>query len=177
MNVFDQQPTFPQEQEVVDLILERFPVLIGHIHIQRKGRIRLDALEREIFDELFVYAVQEVGFSTFHMLLGLDDEENFGVSYALSNADHIILLLKETVPKSAPIIHSVCDLFPNALWHEREIVDLFGIVVEGLPEGPRYPLPDNWPEGNYPLRKDWNPAYFNCDTMTYTPPQKTTKRD
>jgi Ni,Fe-hydrogenase III component G len=30
--------------------------------------------------------------------------------------------------------------------------------VTGLPEGSRYPLPDNWPEGQYPLRKDWKPA-------------------
>ena len=33
---------------------------------------------------------------------------------------------------------------------------MFGIKVEGLPEGERYPLPDGWPEGQYPLRKDWN---------------------
>ena len=28
--------------------------------------------------------------------------------------------------------------------------------VQGLPPGNRYPLPDDWPQGQYPLRKDWN---------------------
>jgi Ni,Fe-hydrogenase III component G len=33
---------------------------------------------------------------------------------------------------------------------------MLGVNVEGLPEGKRYPLPDDWPDGQYPLRKDWN---------------------
>jgi len=36
-------------------------------------------------------------------------------------------------------------------------MDLFGAKVEGLPEGPRYPLPDDWPKNQFPLRKDWKP--------------------
>lgn len=171
MSDFDQQLMFSPEQNAVDCVLERFPVLIGHIQIQRKGRILFAPLEKEIFDELFDYMVFDAGFSNFHMVMGVDNGENLGVIYALSNADHVIALIKEAVPKSAPVIRSVCEVFPNALWHERELVDLFGLVVEGLPAGPSYPLPDQWPAGNYPMRKDWNPAYFNKDTMTYEPPQ------
>jgi Ni,Fe-hydrogenase III component G len=26
-----------------------------------------------------------------------------------------------------------------------------------LPAGPRYPLPEDWPEGEHPLLKDWAP--------------------
>ena len=47
-----------------------------------------------------------------------------------------------------------------------------GINVSGLPDGPSYPLPDCWPEGQYPLRKEWNPAYFNKQTMAYEPPKE-----
>jgi membrane-bound hydrogenase subunit beta len=32
---------------------------------------------------------------------------------------------------------------------------LLGAQVEGLPQSSRYPLPDNWPKGQFPLRKDW----------------------
>jgi Ni,Fe-hydrogenase III component G len=35
------------------------------------------------------------------------------------------------------------------------MMDLFGMQVEGLPPGNRYPLPDDWPPNQYPLRKDW----------------------
>jgi Ni,Fe-hydrogenase III component G len=29
--------------------------------------------------------------------------------------------------------------------------------VEGLPAGNRYPLTDDWPADQFPLRKDWKP--------------------
>ena len=47
------------------------------------------------------------------------------------------------------------DRFPAAEIYERELIDLLGAKVAGLPEGKRYPLPDDWPAGEYPLRKDW----------------------
>ena len=79
-------------------------------------------------------------------------------------------MLKQSAPKANPVIKSVCSTFPNALWHERELVDLFGAVVEELPPGLTYPLPDGWPAGNYPLRKEWKVEYFDRETMTYNPP-------
>ena len=51
--------------------------------------------------------------------------------------------------------------FSNAEYYEKELVDLLGFRVEGLPPGPRYPLPDDWPEGQYPLRKEWKPEMLD----------------
>ena len=66
-----------------------------------------------------------------------------------------MLNLKTTVPKDKPVIKTVTDYFKQAVLYERELEDLLGMKVEGLPEGRRYPLPDNWPVGDHPLRKDW----------------------
>ena len=52
---------------------------------------------------------------------------------------------------------TVISYFPDAEIYEREVVDLFGVTIEGLPPGNSYPLPDDWPKGQYPLRKDWKP--------------------
>jgi len=49
----------------------------------------------------------------------------------------------------------VLAIFPGAVSYEKELEDMFGIKVEGLPPGRRYPLPDDFPTDQYPLRKDW----------------------
>ena len=158
------------EEKVIENILIRFPFLETKLMSPRPGRIVSPPLMREHFDQVFPFVVLEAGFKRFHLVIGVDDGEDLGFVYVLSNEDNIMLLLKQKAPKSAPQIKSVTDIFPNALWNERELVDLFGAVVEGLPDGPSYPLPDGWPEGNYPLRKEWQVEYFDRETMTYNPP-------
>jgi Ni,Fe-hydrogenase III component G len=32
---------------------------------------------------------------------------------------------------------------------------MFGIIVENIPDSRSLLLPDGWPQGAYPLRKDW----------------------
>jgi Ni,Fe-hydrogenase III component G len=69
-----------------------------------------------------------------------------------------VLGLKLRVPREAPVIDTVTDRFPGAANYERELDDLLGFEVVGLPPGKRYPLPDDWPKDQKPLRKDWKPT-------------------
>jgi NADH-quinone oxidoreductase subunit C len=50
-------------------------------------------------------------------------------------------------------VPSVIRVWPTADWHEREVWDMFGIVVEGHPNLIRILMDDDW-EG-HPLRKDY----------------------
>ena len=52
-----------------------------------------------------------------------------------------------------PSIASVCELWPAAVWMEREVWDLYGIRFEGHPDLRRLLLPETF-EG-HPLRKDF----------------------
>jgi Ni,Fe-hydrogenase III component G len=74
--------------------------------------------------------------------------------YHLTRPAGVVLTLVVNIPKSAPLLQSVSNYFPAADAYERELIDLLGIDVQGLPPGNRYPLPDNWPKGVFPLRKD-----------------------
>jgi Ni,Fe-hydrogenase III component G len=53
--------------------------------------------------------------------------------------------------------HTITGIFPGGGIYERELIDLLGANIVGLPEGSRYPLPDNWPKDEHPLLKDWKP--------------------
>jgi len=41
-----------------------------------------------------------------------------------------------------------------AEWIEREIHEMFGVNFKGHPNLKHLLLKDDWPEGNYPLRRD-----------------------
>jgi NADH-quinone oxidoreductase subunit C/D len=65
------------------------------------------------------------------------------------NAD---VRLKVALRGVHPQVATVTGLFPCAAWYEREVWDMFGIEVEGLPTRPRILMPPWW-EG-HPLRKE-----------------------
>jgi Ni,Fe-hydrogenase III component G len=66
-----------------------------------------------------------------------------------------VTTLRLTVPYSKPVIPTVCSIIPSATLYEREIIEMFGITIEGTPNTDKLLLPDDWPDGVYPLRKEF----------------------
>jgi len=71
-----------------------------------------------------------------------------------------ILTLRVGLPYSQTanarmVIPSICAAAPAASLYERELMEMFGIDVEGTPVTQKLVLPDDWPEGVYPLRKSF----------------------
>lgn len=165
------------EKEIVEELCGKFEFLQDKIYVKRQKRIFTEFLAKEEFEQVLHYAHDRMGLFRASHVVGTDEGNDLGFIYLLSNDEGIILALKEKAPKSDPVINSMTDVYPSLEQHERELVDLFGAVVVGLPEGPSYPLPDGWPKGNYPMRKDWNPDYFDRNTMTYNPPTSDEKKE
>ncbi|MFI8279125.1 NADH-quinone oxidoreductase subunit C [Streptomyces sp. NPDC085929] len=63
------------------------------------------------------------------------------------------LLLRTTVPHSAPSLPSAVAIYAGAEWHERETYEMFGVVFTDHPHLVPLLLPENF-EG-HPLRKDF----------------------
>ncbi|MEU0966627.1 NADH-quinone oxidoreductase subunit C, partial [Streptomyces sp. NPDC005917] len=63
------------------------------------------------------------------------------------------LLLRTTVPHSAPELPSAVDVYAGARWHERETHEMFGVRFSGHPGLDHLLLPETF-EG-HPLRKDF----------------------
>ncbi|MEM0495340.1 MAG: NADH-quinone oxidoreductase subunit C [Thermofilum sp.] len=57
------------------------------------------------------------------------------------------------VPKALPALPSIADIHPPADFYEREVAEMFGVKFEGAPRSGRLLLPEDWPPGEYPLRR------------------------
>ncbi len=64
------------------------------------------------------------------------------------------LNLRAAVPKGGDRIDTITPAVPAAVMYEREVMDLFGVSIAGHPDPRRLILPDDWPEGDFPLRRD-----------------------
>ena len=147
------------EENIKESLLKKFNYLDGSINIVRPRRVSI-GVSLDNFIPVFAYLARDLALSHLCTITGLDEQDNLSFIYHLTGESGIMVNLKTSVPKSNPVIKSVISYFPGAEIYERELVDLFGAKVEGLPEGNRYPLTDDWPKGQFPLRKDWkaNPA-------------------
>lgn len=66
----------------------------------------------------------------------------------------ISLGLRVSVPKDDLKVDTITDLVPGAIFTERETQEMMGVEMVGIPDGRRLFLPDDFPVGVYPWRKD-----------------------
>ncbi|MFA6321227.1 MAG: NADH-quinone oxidoreductase subunit C [Candidatus Omnitrophota bacterium] len=143
-----------KEPDIQNSLIKKFGFLEGKIRIPRERRIFADAAP-ENFATIIEYAMKDLSFTMLCTITGLDEGATLGFLYHLAREDGIMLSIKLNIDKNNPVIKTITGYFPGADIYERELMDLLGAKVEGLPEGRRYPLSDDWPVGDYPLRKDW----------------------
>ncbi|AKL97417.1 NADH-quinone oxidoreductase subunit C [Endomicrobium proavitum] len=139
---------------IVEKIAAKYPDLKDAIRVQREQRIWIK-VPYVNFRKFLEFAASQLKQDIFCMLTGLDDKENFSFIYHMADVAGVMLNIETSVPKTNAVIDTITDIYPAAELQEREVVDLFGVKVNGLGAGPRYPLSDNWPDGQYPMRKDW----------------------
>ena len=68
----------------------------------------------------------------------------------------MVVTVKTLVDRQSPAVRTITGVFPGAIFYEREVHDILGVKFEGHPDPRRLVLPDDWPDGVYPLRKDWS---------------------
>jgi membrane-bound hydrogenase subunit beta len=146
-----------REEDIQKELEEKFPYLKEKVKVKRARRVFAE-VPADKFGEVLEHAVKSQGFMFLSAITGVDDGDNLGFIYHLVGKGGMMLNLKLSVPKAKPAIKTVTKYFPAADIYERELKDMFGAEVEGLPAGRRYPLPDDWPAGQYPLRKEWKQA-------------------
>lgn len=93
----------------------------------------------------------------FNIASGVDTHEGIEILYhfALDRAGIIISIRVLLKDKNDPHIDTITSVTKAGWWIEREIHELFGVEFDGNPDLRPLLLPDDWPKGVYPLRKDF----------------------
>ncbi len=112
--------------------------------------------------------------STLSTISGVDLGNELELNYHMACGGTVTL--KNRVPREKPVTRTITDILQGANLYEREVFDLLGIVFEGHPNLERLLLPDVWPQGNYPLRRDWKPPVikeedFSSEEVLQTEPE------
>jgi len=142
-----------KEEEILEKIKERFGNNVKDMIIKRSRRIFAET-DMKNLKEILRYAKDELGFDHISTITGRDLGEELELIYHIAYQNAIELSIKTKIPKENPRITTIVDLYPSAGIYEREVHDLLGVVFEGNPDLSPLLLPDNWPKGVYPLRKD-----------------------
>jgi Ni,Fe-hydrogenase III large subunit/Ni,Fe-hydrogenase III component G len=94
-------------------------------------------------------------------MVGQDDRPNSGyfrLAYTFALPGQRWATIEAELSPGDPQFPSVTPLVPAAHWYEREVRDMLGLEPVGHPDPRRLVMHDDWPDGVYPLRKDFDPA-------------------
>ncbi|MGC8937216.1 MAG: NADH-quinone oxidoreductase subunit C [Candidatus Methanomethylicaceae archaeon] len=100
-------------------------------------------------------ALKKKGAEHISTITGVDLGNEILVIYHIDCGDGVVLNLRLTLSKEDPSLPTVTDLFPGAALYERDLMEMLGIKVNGHPNPSHLFLPDDWPQGVYPLRKEF----------------------
>ncbi len=92
-------------------------------------------------------------------VVGTDDRHlgrGFGVDVAALMPGGQTVRRAANLSATDPRYPAITTRVPACHWDEREMRDLLGIIPEGHPDARRLIFRDEWPEGVYPLRKDFD---------------------
>ncbi len=147
-------------RERLAALRERFPTATLRAELPSDNRLYVH-VPRELLRDVcrFIFRDQD---ARYVISIGADDRPYSGMflvahDFAYDD-DHILCSVLAAVPEADPTVPSITPVVPAAGWAEREFRDLVGIEPVGHSYPKRLILPDGWPEGVHPLRKDvpWN---------------------
>ena len=92
----------------------------------------------------------------FQIATGVDTRDGIEVMYHWAlDGDDLVVTLRTLVDHEKPELDSIALFCVAAEWIEREMWELLGIHFRDHPDMRHLLLADDWPEGKYPLRHDY----------------------
>ncbi len=158
-------------EEIVELFKEKFGDSITESTIETK----IEGMKKNSYSSVWltlklnhikeaVRLLSTIQFPHFAIISGNDLGEEIELVYHFSlyygeRFKEILVNIITLVPKKDLKVPTLTDIIPGTQTAEREIKEMFGIKVEGLPDSPNLFLPENFAKDIYPFRKDEKGIY------------------
>jgi Ni,Fe-hydrogenase III component G len=137
-----------------------------NVNITRRHRMFVDVARDDLVSVVnFLYNNHEIMHTS--TISAVDVGRDIEILYHLFGKE-VAVTVRTRTPKDNPEVDTITSIMPGALFYEREIQDLLGVKVRNIPDGRRLVLPEEWPEGVYPLRKDFEVKWTD---LGKTPPE------
>lgn len=96
----------------------------------------------------------KLGFSHLSTITPRDTGDKLEALYHFAQPG-MALTVRAQTERARPSLPTIISVYPGAAFYEREVHDMVGIMIDGHPDLRPLVLPEGWPDGIYPLRKDW----------------------
>jgi NADH-quinone oxidoreductase subunit C len=141
--------------ELLQTMNRRFGSRLLKVERRSAKRAYVDIYPKDIV-EMVEFLFKDLGFR-FNIASAVDTFDAIEILYhfSLDAAGFVITVRALLADKSDPHIDTVTNVTKSAWWIEREIHELFGVEFDGNGDLRPLLLPEDWPKGVYPMRKDF----------------------
>jgi len=141
-------------KDVVENTKKKFSSKIKKLFEKSKKRLFVD-IEGKDLPEFTKYLFLDLG-ARFNITSAVDTPEAIELIYHFTiDQINLMICLRARLNRKDPHIESITPIMKGASWIEREIHELFGVEFDNHPNLEPLLLPDNWPKGKHPLRRDF----------------------
>jgi len=142
-----------REQVLKDL-RERFKTDIVDVFDKSPTRVYIE-IKPESIRKVAKYVFKDLG-ARFNIASGVDTRAHMEILYHFTMEEmNLLISFRVKLDKAKPEVDSLSAIITGANWIEREIREILGINFKGHPDLRKLLLSEDWPEGVYPLRRDY----------------------
>lgn len=141
-------------EEVLKDIKERFKGDIVGVFEKTSTRVYIE-IKPESLPRIAEYVFKDIG-ARFNIASGVDTRFTTEILYHFIVEEvNLQLSFRVILPREKASIESITPIMDAANWIEREMTEVLGIEFRGHPDMRPLLLPDDWPKGVYPLRREY----------------------
>ncbi len=139
--------------DILRKLEENFSGRIKELRVHSEKRLYLSVGKEDLLPVAeFIFNSLNARFVT---ASAVDNLENMEIVYHFSlDKEDVMISLRVVLPRDNPVCPTLSGVVKAAAWIEREMHELFGIQFLQHPGLKHLLLPEDWPAGVYPLRKE-----------------------